>query len=206
MTTSGLPPESLGRPSPGRVGVALLVLLAGCGPGRKPLVYEDEQGFRITPPPGWSERIRPAAAPGGAAKGQRGKGQANVPLPPLGGSAGGIQERLLARYDRLTAGRQAWLRVTAADVAPSLTLEGCLSDRAPRPAWRRESGVESLEVAGRPAARVAFAGRWDNQDYVCETTAVRKGQQMYFITASFPASDATAREQVRQSVAGATWR
>jgi hypothetical protein len=61
-------------------------------------------------------------------------------------------------------------------------------------------------VGGRPAARLAFAGRWGGQDYLCETVAVRKGDQVYLITASFPASDATAREQVRQAVAGATWR
>jgi hypothetical protein len=57
-----------------------------------------------------------------------------------------------------------------------------------------------------PAARIAFVGRWDQQDYLCETTAVRKGEKVYFITASLPASDSKGLEQVRQAVAGATWQ
>jgi hypothetical protein len=183
----------------------LVLVLAGCSAGRAPPSYEDEQGFRISPPPGWSERARPAAAPGGAAP-RRPSGKADLPLPPLGVTGAVGQERLMVRYDRLTAGRQAWLRVTAADLPPSLSLEACLSARAPRPDWRRESKVEGLEVSGLPAARVAFRGRWDNQDYLNETVAVRKAGQAYFITASFPASDSTAREQVRQAVAGATWK
>jgi hypothetical protein len=179
-----------------------LVLLAGCGSGRHEPVYEDEEGFRFTPPPGWSERARPGASAASA----QGRRRTEPPLPPLGVPGGAGQERLLVRYDRPSAGRLAWLRVTAADLPAGLPLEKCLSARAPRPDWRRESGVEELEVAGRPAARVAFAGRWDNQDYLCEVVAVRKGERAYFIAASFPAADATAREQVRQAVARATWR
>jgi hypothetical protein len=65
--------------------------------------------------------------------------------------------------------------------------------------------VEALEVSGLPAARVALVGRWNGQEYINETVAVRRGEEIYLITASFPASDQTAREQVRQAVAGATW-
>jgi hypothetical protein len=36
--------------------------------------------------------------------------------------------------------------------------------------------------------------------------AVRKGKQVNFIMASFPAGDGEAREQVRQSVTAARWR
>jgi hypothetical protein len=66
--------------------------------------------------------------------------------------------------------------------------------------------VDKLEVSGLPAVRIAFAGRWNNQDYLNETVAVRHGEQVYLITASFPASDRVAREQVRQAVAGTTWQ
>jgi hypothetical protein len=66
--------------------------------------------------------------------------------------------------------------------------------------------VETVEVDGLPAARIAFVGRWNDQEYVSETVAVRHEQEMYFITASFPAQDSTAREQVRGSVSGATWK
>jgi hypothetical protein len=180
------------------------VLLAGCGPGRQPPGYEDDQGFRLTPPPGWSERARPGGAAGRAPAHAR--AEANLPLPPLGGAGRPVNEQLQVRYDRPRGSHSAWLRVTAADLPASFSLEAYLAARTPGPAWRRESAVEPLEVGGLPAARVAFAGRWDNQDYLCEAVGVRKGEKAYFITASFPASDGTAREQVRQAVAAVTWR
>jgi hypothetical protein len=179
--------------------VVLVLLLAGWTSPKQP-AYQDKQGFRFTPPSGWVERARGDALP--AAVHRR---NPNVPLPPLGIPGGEAQEQLLVRYDRLTSGKMAWLRVTAADLPSSMPLdEACLSTRTPGPDWRRESAEGNLEVNGLPAARIVFAGRWDEQDYLCETVAVRKAKRVYFITASFPSADATALEQVRQSVAGAT--
>ncbi len=109
------------------------------------------------------------------------------------------------RYDRLTAGHLAWLRVTVADLSPAQSLQTGLASYSPGPGWKRDGEVESLEVSGHPAARVAFAGRWGKQDYLCETVAVCSGERVYFISASFPAADGTAREQVRQAVDQATW-
>jgi hypothetical protein len=177
----------------------LVLLLAGCKSQKQP-VYQDKQGFRFTPPPGWVERARDDAMP--ARLGHR---QPDIPLPPLG-VAGNPQERLLVRYDRLAPGKMAWLRVTIADSPASMPLKECLSTRTPGPDWERESEEGSLEVSGLPAARIVFAGRWDEQDYLCETVAVRKGENVYFITASLPGSDSTGHEQVRQAVAGATWQ
>jgi hypothetical protein len=185
--------------------VALLVVFlfpAGCGRTQPQLVYQDDQGFRITPPPGWSERERPAASASPA----RHRKQTDLPLPPLGVIGTTSQEQVLVRYDRLTAGRQAWLRVTAADLPASVALKPILSGRAPRSNWRLESEVESLDVGGHPGLRIAFAGRWSDQDYLCEIVAVHKGERVWFITSSFPAADETAREQVRHSVAGVSWR
>jgi hypothetical protein len=87
-----------------------------------------------------------------------------------------------------------------------MPLGACLSAKAPGPTWNRESEVESLQVGGLPAARIAFVGRWNDQEYLSETVAVRKEENVYIITASLPASDGTAREQVRQAIAGAAWR
>jgi hypothetical protein len=176
------------------------VLLAGCGPKPQPEVYQNSQGFRFTPPAGWVERARDDALPARIAR----KPQ-NVPLPQLGTPGLPAGERLLVRYDRLTAGQLAWLRVTTADLPAAIPLAKSVSGFGPGDGWRREAETETLEVAGLPAARIAFRGRWDNQDYLCETVAVRQGQRVYFITASFPAADATAREQVRQAVAAAVW-
>jgi hypothetical protein len=114
------------------------------------------------------------------------------------------REQLLVRYDRLTAGRLAWLRITAADVPPTTPLTACLS--APAEGWQRQAEVETLEVGGLPAARAAFRGPWEGQEYVNESTTVRKGERVYLFTAGFPAADAAAREQVRKAVAGAAWR
>jgi hypothetical protein len=177
----------------------LALVLDGCSSHKQP-VYQDQQGFRFTPPPGWVERARDDALPSKA-----GHRQPDLPLPKLGVPGSSAQERLLVRYDRLTAGHLAWLRVTVADLPPSIALQACVSARSPGPNWKRETEVDQLEVSGQPAVRIAFVGRWNNQDYLNETVAVRQGEQVYLITASFPASDGVAREQVRQAVAGATW-
>jgi len=182
----------------GSATVALTLLLAGCDVRKQP-VYQDGRGFRFVPPPGWVERVRGDAAPA-----QSGHKQQNVPLPPLDGP-GRQRERLLVRYDRTSTGYHSWLRVTVADSPTSTPLKTCLPTRLPGQGWKRESLEESLEVSGLPAARIAFVGRWLDQDYLCETVAVRKGEEVYLFSASFPASDRTAREQVRQAVAGATW-
>jgi hypothetical protein len=59
---------------------------------------------------------------------------------------------------------------------------------------------------GLPAARFAVLGRWNDQDYLCETVVVRRGDEVYVISASFPAADRAAREQARQAVASAAWQ
>jgi hypothetical protein len=140
--------------------VALVLLLAGRNSQKQP-VYQDKRGFRFTPPPGWVERARDDALPA-----KVGHARQKVPLPPLGVPGKAAQEQLLVRYDRLAPGKMAWLRVTAADLPSSVPLKGCLSTRTPGPDWKRESEEGSLEVGGLPAARTAFAGRWDEQDYL----------------------------------------
>jgi hypothetical protein len=181
------------------MAVVPAVLLAGCSPPKQP-VYQDGQGYRITPPPGWVERARDDAL-----STRLGHRQHDLPLPPLGAQSK-PPERLLVRYDRLTAGHNAWLRVTVAELPSSTPLKACLSTRQPGPGWKREAEAENLEVSGLPVARIAFMGRWAEQEYLCETFAVRKEGKVYLITASFPASDDAAREQVRQAVLGASWQ
>lgn len=177
----------------------LMFLLAGCNAQKQP-VYENGQGFRFVPPPGWVERARDDAMPARARNRQQ-----NLPLPPLG-LPGHSQERFLVRYDRISTVHHAWLRVTSADLPSSTPLKVCLSTCLPEGAWKRESEEDSLEVSGLPAARIAFVGRCYEQDYLCETFAVRKGEKAYLFSAAFPASDDTAREQVRQAVFQAGWQ
>jgi hypothetical protein len=174
----------------------LILLLAGCNSRKEP-VYQNKQGFRFTPPSGWVERARDDALPARTHK------AADLPLPRLDVS-GKSRERLLVEYQRLRAGYHAWLRVTCSDSASSL--QEHLSARAPGPNWKREGEVENLEVRGLPCGRIAFLGRWNDQDYISETVAVRHGANVYILSASFPASDSTAREQVRQAIADAGWK
>ena len=179
--------------------IVLMFLLAGCNSQKQP-VYEDGHGFRFVPPLGWVERARDDAMPAKSAHRQQ-----NLPLPPLG-VTGHQQERFLVRYDRISTGHHAWLRVTVADLPSSTPLKTCLSTRLPGRGWKQESEEDGLEVSGLPAGRIAFVGRWYDQDYLCETVAVRKGEKAYLFSAAFPASDATAREQVRQAVLRASWQ
>jgi hypothetical protein len=187
-------------------GLLLLGLfLTGCSSGRERPLYHDAQGLRFTPPAGWVERARPDALPGSVTQGyKRGKGHLDVPLPPLRMAKAG-PERLMARYDRLTTGRLAWLRVAVADLPASLSLTACVTSQTPGSQWKRLSDPETLEVGGQPAARIAYKGPWEGQEYVCETVATRKGGRVYFLSAAFPAEDAGACEQVRQTVATAVW-
>ena len=170
-----------------------LVLALGCQPA-KPPDYEDASGLHFTPPPGWVERARSAVS---ASPPHR---EANLPLPHLDARQ---NERLLVRYDRLTAGRLAWMRLSVADKPATKVLASCLTARAPDKSWRPQGDVESLELHGKPAARLAWRGTWMKQDYLCEITAVERGAEVYFFTASWPTDDPTAREQVRRSVADA---
>lgn len=175
-------------------GLAIaLFLVVGCGTGQQP-VFDDEN-LHFTPPAGWAERARS----GGRTAHQTATQRPAPPLPPLGAA-----ERQLVRYDRLTATNLAWLRVSAADPPAKVKLTECLS--GPTESWRRNGEIETLEVAGEPAVLAMYLGRWDSQDYRNETVVVRRGGRVYLITASFPASDTQAQLQVRQAVAGATWK
>ena len=182
---------------------AAAVLSAGCGP-KSPPPYRDRSGLHFTQPRGWVERARADAAGGEKMEGTL-AAQRKLPLPPLARPGGGPHEHLVVQYMRVESGNEAWLRVTEAEVHAATSLESCLSGRSPPGAWKRVGGPEQLEVGGRPAVRVALTGRHDKQDYLCETTAVRQGDKVYFFTASLPAGDGAGRDAVRQAVGGAAW-
>src|SRR5438309_213963 len=93
-----------------------LLLLAACSADKK-AVFQDADGFRLTPPPGWVERAR-----GDALSGPLVHKQANLPLPPLGAAGKSSQERLVVRYDRVTSGSLAWLRVSALELPGTTAL------------------------------------------------------------------------------------
>lgn len=125
----------------------------------------------------------------------------SAPLPRLDAAT---NERLLVRYDRLSVDQHAWMRLSVATILEAMTLEQCLRSRKPGTDWQPAAEVEALQISGKSAARIVWKGPWMKQDFLCENVAVRRGGEVYFLTASFPAADTTAREQVRQAVGGAT--
>ncbi|HEV3262766.1 MAG TPA: hypothetical protein VG013_38375 [Gemmataceae bacterium] len=175
------------RPSPRWKLSALVVVLglclAGCSSKKSEPIHENAQhGFSFCPPAGWSERA--PLATGGAR-----------PAP----------ERSLVRYKRLQAANPAWLSVTVAEVPPSVSLPSWLSKRPAGPGWQRQGEVQRLEVNGLAAARAAYRGRRGKRQLVGEVTAVAPHGRVYVFSAFFLPGDATARDEVRRSVASAAW-
>jgi hypothetical protein len=160
----------------------VLVVSAGCTARPPEPVYE-ANGFCFVPPAGWSERARHDDA-----------------------RAGSTQDRLLVQYKRLTAGRPAWLRVSVADVSAAVPLTDCLFNQPLVKGWRASGRVQTFGLNGLHAARLLIAGKLQQRDYEGEIIAARQGELVYFFTATFPANDESAREQVRQAVATASWR
>jgi hypothetical protein len=184
----------------GNLWLALaLAALVGCG-GSKTPVYQDKQGFCFEPPAGWVERMREDALP--ARPGRKD----DLPFPALGVPGSTSPERLLVRYDRLSAGKLAWVRISVAELPDTISLQDAVADRSPGPEWKRDGDVESLKIGTMPAARVAYVGSWSEQDYINESVALRHGTAVYFVSASFPKNDSAARDAVRKAIAGATWR
>jgi hypothetical protein len=176
----------------------LLVSVAGCGARAKP-PFQSDKGLRFTPPPGWGQRDREGALPPSVAQ-----HHTSIPLPALN-TPGKSAERLIVRYDRVSAGQRAWLRVSIADLPASTSLDDYVAARAPAAGWKRQTLETGGEIGGLPAARAVFTGRFLDQDYISESVAVRRDAQVYVFSASFPASDPTAREEIRKAIEGATW-
>jgi hypothetical protein len=172
----------------------------GCG-AKNQLSFQGPAGIRFTPPAGWVERMR-----GDVTSPKIVNQRLEVPLPAIDPSSKLAPERLLVRYDRLTSAEHAWLRLSVAEAPASLASQTFVSSRAPAPSWKRDSEIEQLEMAGQPAARTSFRGKWNGSEFISESVAVRRGAQIFLITATFPAHDSEAREQVRQAVARTAWQ
>jgi hypothetical protein len=169
--------------------VVVMLIFVGCN---GPTTQESATALSLefAPPPGWikAEGSAPAAN--------------HLPLPRLD-SSGKTQERLIARYDRSGSGQPAWMRVSRAVSDPTRTLRKYVSAKTPGTGWKLKNEARELDFEGVQSYRVVFAGRWENRDYLNETVAIRRGEQVFVITASFPATDEQARAQVRESIANA---
>ena len=172
--------------------LALAAMLAGCSPRpRAPALMQGEavyvnaqEGFRFLPPPDWTMFSRAEVPPGRL-----------------------TEERSLVGYRRGAGAAVATLDVSMADVPESEELAGAVKERRGGAEWKAQGPAEALEVGGRPAARGSYQShrQTDGPALVKEIVAVRKGGRVYFFTGVFPADDAKAREQVRQSVETLSW-
>jgi hypothetical protein len=178
-----------------------LLLATGCGHKAEPKEIQGDDGFHFAPPSGWIERDR-----GGAIPSRANSKPANLPLPALGARGRPTGERLLVRYDRVLSGQTGWLRISVGELPASHPLKECLTASAPASSWKKQADIETVEIGGLPAERIGFTGRWQGQDYLSESIAVRKNERVYIITASVPAEDTEARDQVRQAIGRATWQ
>jgi hypothetical protein len=178
-----------------RVSVPLLLTLlsAGCN-GGPTFETAPELNLDFVPPPGWT------LVAGGNLPLSRGTYE--PPLPRLD-KTGKTQERLIARYDHSISGGQAWIRVSQAISDPTRSFRKYVSAKSPGSGWRLKSEARELDCESVQAYRVVFAGRWQDQEYLNETVAIRRGRQVYIITASFPAADEHLRAQVRESIVNA---
>jgi hypothetical protein len=69
--------------------------------------------------------------------------------------------------------------------------------------WKLQKEARELDFQTVRAYCVAYAGRWENRNYLNESVAIRRGAQVYVITASFPAEDDETRTQIHEAIANA---
>jgi hypothetical protein len=171
--------------------LAILLGLAAAGCARQPHppalqrntgTYQDaKEGFRFDPPAGWTQNLRGTPAPENRSR-----------------------ECQLVKYAR-AGGRLAFFLVSVIDLAPSTDFNAFLAARSPGKDWHRLSLTETLEVDHLAGVRDVFTGTWDREPVIREIVSVRRGNSVYFFTATFPANDEEVRKQVRQAVASVVW-
>lgn len=170
----------------------MTLLLIGCGserPSAPPLqedttVYQSQnEGFRFVAPDGWTQRAR-----------------AEFPKGKM------TKEHLLVEYKRLLSNRPASLEVSMVDVPESTALTDYIEKNVYGPeVWKRSGDMEKIEVNGSPAIRVAYVDRSGKSDMAKEIVVFRRGERIYLFAGVFPASDAKARKEVRQTVSSVVW-
>lgn len=148
--------------------------------------FVDEQlGLRFTPPPGWALQVVSVESP----RVQR-------------------AERTVVKYKRVDGSTPGvWFKVSVLSDAEGRSPEELARTRKPAErGWKVFKDVElAVTVAGRPAARITFAGDLqpggaDHIAYQSEIVAVRRGSRALIFAGTFPTSDVAARQAVRAAV------
>jgi hypothetical protein len=173
------------------LSVALILSASGCTQRPRAPALQDEpiyqntrEGFRFVAPEGWRQFAK-----------------ADLPAGPV------ERERLLVRYMPPLSARGSTLEVSLADLPDSTELADYLSGPSLGvKQWKPLGKVETVEVNGKPATRVAFSGRVGKDQLLKEVTAFRRGGRVYFFTALVPKGDNKSRETIRRAVASTTWK
>jgi hypothetical protein len=177
------------------VAALSVLLLAGCEkrPVAPPLVqgekvfFEQQEGFHLEPPAGWSMHSRGSYPPGWI-----------------------DQERTLVKYKRLGSPAPAKFRVTMKDLPDSTSVLAYLKDRPPGPEqWKLTSAEEAVNINGQVATRATYTGVWEEDDaedqVIKEVVAFQRGNRVYFFTGIFPQAERKTNEVVRKAVASVVW-
>lgn len=174
-----------------------LALLAGCNrkpvaealPSR-PLLVNDEpdfrdadEHFRFVPPEKWSMQERSVAAPHFEK-----------------------DDRTLVKFKNLVTGTTtSWMTVKVVKEPMDVPLAKCLTKRAPGGDFRQVGVIEDIDLKGRPAARIAWKGKFDGHDFIRETVAARRGDRVYLISGVYYATDMASRKLIRESASTCEW-
>jgi hypothetical protein len=152
----------------------------------RPLLKQTERefrdtdiGFRFTPPPRWSRQAHSTEAE---------KAHSN--------------DRLLVKFKRLLPNAPAaWFRVHLVDVPADEPLVEAVKNRKPgQVGWTHKGGVETLTVAGLPAAKIQYGGHYNGFASVRDIIGVRRGGQVFFFVLTYQIADRSAQEQAREAM------
>jgi hypothetical protein len=140
--------------------------------------HDTDVGIRLMPPPRWSMQARTTEAPDV----HRG-------------------DRLLVKFKRLLPNAPAaWFRVHVADTPAQEPIAESVMNRDPGPDWKVKGRVETVTVAGLPAARIQYGGRYNGFASLRDIIGVRRGSQVFYFVSTYQIGDRTAQEQAREAM------
>ena len=144
---------------------------------------DDDEHFRFMPPENWSMQLRSVADPENEKA-----------------------DRPLVKYKNLVTDTiTSWMTVKVVKEPVDVPLEKCLAKRSPGADWRQVGKVEELDLHGRPAARIAWKGKFDGHDFIRETVAARRGERLYLVSGVYYATDNASRDLIRKAVSTCQW-
>jgi hypothetical protein len=108
--------------------------------------------------------------------------------------------RVLVKYKNLVQGTiTSWLTVKVATFSTDLSLAECLLKRKSED-QTQIGKVEELSIKGRPAARLTVREEIEGYPFIRETTALRRGERVYFLSGVYYEKDKDSPKLIREAV------